>query len=161
MRKSVKRRGSRNRVYRKTRVIRSNRHNRKTRTARKTRRGGKRQARLPINVILTYMTTLLDEIDDAQRQAQEALATEQVNLDKMVETFTIENPQHATHFAEVAENQIKLADEKHALALELVAKYQKIYDALDEKEKHLADNEITNRNNLELKKAAEKSIRRG
>ena len=153
MRKSVKRRGSRNRVYRKTRVIRSNRHNRKTRTARKTRRGGKRQARLPINVILTYMTTLLDEIDDAQRQAQKAFATEQVNLDKMVETFTIENPQHATHFAEVAENQIKLADEKHALALELVAKYNLIYNNLSDEEKTIVDAEISKRDKAQFKAA--------
>ena len=153
MRKSVKRRGSRNRVYRKTRVIRSNRHNRKTRTARKTRRGGKRQARLHIDVILTYMTTLLDEIDDAQRQAQEALATEQVNLDKMVETFTIENPQHATHFAEVAENQIKLADEKHALALELVAKYDLIYNNLSDEEKTIVDAEISKRDKAQFKAA--------
>ena len=153
MRKSVKRRGSRNRVYRKTRVIRSNRHNRKTRTARKTRRGGKRQARLPINVILTYMTTLLDEIDDAQRQAQKAFATEQVNLDKMVETFTIENPQHATHFAEVAENQKKLADEKQALALELVAKYNLIYNNLSDEEKTIVDAEISKRDKAQFKAA--------
>ena len=153
MRKSVKRRGSRNRVYRKTRVIRSNRHNRKTRTARKTRRGGKRQARLPINVILTYMTTLLDEIDDAQRQAQKALATEQVNLDKMVETFTIENPQHATHFAGEADNQIKLADINQELALELVAKYDLIYNNLSDEEKTIVDAEISKRDKAQFKAA--------
>ena len=153
MRKSVKRRGSRNRVYRKTRVIRSNRHNRKTRTARKTRRGGKRQARLPINVILTYMTTLLDEIDDAQRQAQKALATEQVNLDKMVETFTIENPQHATSYAGEADNQIKLADINQELALELVAKYDLIYNNLSDEEKTIVDAEKKKINDAQFKAA--------
>lgn len=153
MRKSVKRRGSRNRVYRKTRVIRSNRHNRKTRTARKTRRGGKRQARLPINVILTYMTTLLDEIDDAQRQAQKAFATEQVNLDKMVETFTIKNPQYATHFAGEADNQIKLADINQELALELVAKYDLIYNNLSDEEKTIVDAEKKKINDAQFKAA--------